>query len=58
MSRAVRDAYRNGKEDETSPPLVLFDRKGRPVGRLKKGDAAIYYNIRGERKELNHGSED
>ena len=50
MSRAVRDAYRNGKEDETLPPLVLFDRKGRPVGRLKKGDAAIYYNIRGERE--------
>jgi 2,3-bisphosphoglycerate-independent phosphoglycerate mutase len=50
MSRAVRNEYRNGKEDETLPPLVLFDRKGRPVGRLKKGDAVIYYNIRGERE--------
>ena len=50
MSRAVRKAYRNGKEDETFPPLVLFDRHGQPVGRLKKGDALIYYNIRGERE--------
>ncbi|MGC9976277.1 MAG: alkaline phosphatase family protein [Syntrophales bacterium] len=50
MSRAVRNAYRDGKEDETLPPLVLFDRKGRPVGRLKNGDAVIYYNIRGERE--------
>jgi 2,3-bisphosphoglycerate-independent phosphoglycerate mutase len=50
MSRAVRKAYRNGKEDETFPPLVLFDRQGQPVGRLKKGDALIYYNIRGERE--------
>jgi 2,3-bisphosphoglycerate-independent phosphoglycerate mutase len=50
MSRAVRKEYKNGKEDETFPPLVLFDRQGRPVGRLKKGDAVIYYNIRGERE--------
>ncbi len=50
MSCAVRDAYRNGKDDETLPPLVLFDNYGQPMGRLKKGDAIIYYNIRGERE--------
>ena len=50
MSRAVRKEYRNGKEDETFPPLILFDRQARPVGRLRKGDAVIYYNIRGERE--------
>jgi 2,3-bisphosphoglycerate-independent phosphoglycerate mutase len=50
ISRAVRNAYGNGEDDETFPPLVLFDRKNRPVGRLKKGDAVIYYNIRGERE--------
>jgi len=50
MSRAVSQEYRNGQEDETFPPLVLFDRQGRPAGRLKKGDAVIYYNIRGERE--------
>jgi len=50
MSHTVSNEYRNGKEDETFPPLVLFDLPGRPVGRLKKGDAVIYYNIRGERE--------
>jgi 2,3-bisphosphoglycerate-independent phosphoglycerate mutase len=50
MSRAVRNAYTNGEDDETFPPLVLFDHKSRPVGRLKNGDAVIYYNIRGERE--------
>ncbi|MGZ3634574.1 MAG: alkaline phosphatase family protein [Syntrophales bacterium] len=50
MSCAVRAAYRNGKDDETLPPLVLFDNNGQPLGRLKKGDAIIYYNIRGERE--------
>src|SRR5271157_665278 len=50
MSCAVRDAYRNGKDDETLPPIVLFDNDGQPMGRLKKGDAIIYYNIRGERE--------
>jgi hypothetical protein len=30
MSRAVRDAYQGGKEDETLPPLVLFNRAGQP----------------------------
>ncbi|HUH66650.1 MAG TPA: alkaline phosphatase family protein [Syntrophales bacterium] len=50
MSTAIRGAYRNGKEDETFPPFVLVDRRGLPVGRLKNGDAVIYYNIRGERE--------
>ena len=50
MSRAVRDAYREGKEDETLPPLVLLNQTGQPVGRLKKGDAVIFYNLRGERE--------
>ncbi|HVO67968.1 MAG TPA: alkaline phosphatase family protein [Syntrophales bacterium] len=50
MSRAVRYAYQEGKNDETFPPLVLFNPEGRPVGRLKKGDAVIFYNVRGERE--------
>lgn len=50
MSQAVRNAYREGKEDETLPPLVAIDHIGKPLGRLKKGDAVIFYNIRGERE--------
>ena len=50
MSRAIRDAYRNRKDDETLEPLVLIDTDGKPVGRIKDRDSVIFYNIRGERE--------
>jgi len=50
MSQAVRRAYRQGKEDETLSPLVLLNHSGQPMGRFKKEDAVIFYNIRGERE--------
>ncbi len=50
MSQAVRDAYRRGEDDETLNPLVLVDSSGKPSGRIGKGDAVIFYNIRGERE--------
>ncbi|HRR41877.1 MAG TPA: phosphoglycerate mutase (2,3-diphosphoglycerate-independent), partial [Syntrophales bacterium] len=50
MSAAVRQAYRRGEEEETLEPLVLFGGEGSPVGRIKKGDSVIFYNIRGERE--------
>jgi len=49
MSDAVRKAYRRGEEDETLRPRVLVNGSG-PVGRIRKGDAVIFYNIRGERE--------
>jgi 2,3-bisphosphoglycerate-independent phosphoglycerate mutase len=50
MSEAVRKAYEEGQEDETLLPQVLTDSRNIPVGRIKKGDAVIFYNIRGERE--------
>ena len=50
MSEAVREAYRRGEDDETLNPLVLVGPDGRPVGRIRQGDAVIFYNIRGERE--------
>ncbi|HQF74889.1 MAG TPA: phosphoglycerate mutase (2,3-diphosphoglycerate-independent), partial [Syntrophales bacterium] len=50
MSRAVREAYRRGEDDETLNPLVLVDSSGIPAGRIGRGDAVIFYNIRGERE--------
>ncbi len=50
LAEAVREAYRRGEEDETLGPLVLTDRQGCPVGRIGRGDAVIFYNIRGERE--------
>ncbi|MFH1671876.1 MAG: hypothetical protein ABIF87_00375, partial [Pseudomonadota bacterium] len=50
LAEAVRTAYRQGEEDETLSPLVLTDARDRPVGRIARGDAVIFYNIRGERE--------
>lgn len=50
MARAVLDAYHRGEEDEAMNPLVLVDADGKPVGVPNKGDALIFYDIRGERE--------
>jgi 2,3-bisphosphoglycerate-independent phosphoglycerate mutase len=50
LAEAVRKAYRRGEEDETLHPLVLTDGRDRPIGRISRGDAVIFYNIRGERE--------
>jgi len=50
MARAVRASYGEASDDETLEPLVLTDESGLPVGRIKKGDSVIFYNIRGERE--------
>ena len=50
MAEAVREAYNAGQEDETLEPIVLTDKNGNPIGRLKNGDYVIFYDIRGERE--------
>jgi len=50
MAQAVREAYERGQEDETLLPLVLTGPGSRPLGRIRDGDAVIFYNIRGERE--------
>jgi 2,3-bisphosphoglycerate-independent phosphoglycerate mutase len=50
LSRAVKAAYLHGKEDETLEPQVLMTQEGIPAGRIRRGDAVIFYNIRGERE--------
>ncbi len=50
MSEAVRGAYRRRQEDETLEPLVAATDQKIPIGRIRSGDAVIFYNIRGERE--------
>ena len=50
MSRAIRAAYEHVEDEELMEPMVLFDKEGRPIGRIRDGDSAIFYNIRGERE--------
>ncbi len=48
--KAIRQAYREGQEDEALEPIVAVDSTGRPVGRFRDGDSVIFYDIRGERE--------
>ena len=50
LAKAVRAAYRAGKDDEAMEPLVCVDGDGCPVGRIRDGDYVIFYDIRGERE--------
>lgn len=50
MVKAIRQAYREGQEDEALEPLVAIDSAGHPVGRFRDGDSVIFYDIRGERE--------
>jgi 2,3-bisphosphoglycerate-independent phosphoglycerate mutase len=50
LVQAVKKAYKAGQEDEALEPIVATDSSGQPVGRLRKGDYVIFYDIRGERE--------
>jgi len=50
ISEAIRAAYDRGQDDETMEPIVLCDRNGEPVGRIRDRDYVIFYDIRGERE--------
>lgn len=48
--KAIRQAYKEGQEDEALEPIVAVDSAGHPVGRFQDGDSVIFYDIRGERE--------
>jgi 2,3-bisphosphoglycerate-independent phosphoglycerate mutase len=50
MVEAIRAAYLEGQEDEALEPIIAFDGPGSPAGRMKNGEYAIFYDIRGERE--------
>jgi len=50
MVKAIRQAYKEGQEDEALEPLVAVDSAGTPIGRIQDGDSVIFYDIRGERE--------
>jgi 2,3-bisphosphoglycerate-independent phosphoglycerate mutase len=50
LIKAVQRAYQAGQEDEALEPLVAVDSSGQPLGRFRKGDYVIFYDIRGERE--------
>jgi 2,3-bisphosphoglycerate-independent phosphoglycerate mutase len=50
LVKSIKKAYQAGQEDEALEPIVIVDPSGQPLGRLKKGDYVIFYDIRGERE--------
>lgn len=48
-SEAIKNSYDKNIEDELIEPTVIIDQKNNPVGLLKNGDAAIFFNFRPDR---------
>ena len=46
---AVRESYKREVTDEFIEPIVLKDRDGQPRGRVRDGDAIIFFNFRADR---------
>jgi 2,3-bisphosphoglycerate-independent phosphoglycerate mutase len=50
LADAVRELYREGQTDYSLEPIVLVDAQGKPIGRIKDGDAVVFCCRRGERE--------
>jgi len=50
FGRAIRAAYQAGEEDESLRPIVRTDAAGKPIGRIGRGDAVVFYDLRGDRE--------
>lgn len=46
---AVTEAYSRGETDEFIKPTVIVNGGGKPQGRIRSGDAVIFYNLRSDR---------
>ncbi len=52
---AIEERYKQDETDEFIHPIVLTDASGHPVGPIKPGDAAIFFNFRTDRpRELTY----
>ncbi len=47
--RALEQAYEEGETDEFVRPRVVVDEEGKPVGRIRDGDAIVCFNFRADR---------
>ena len=49
----MQKSYDAGVTDEFMKPIVIVDKEGNPVGKVKEGDVIIFFNFRNDRaKEL------
>lgn len=50
LGKAVRELYAEGQVDYSLEPIVMTNKRGDSVGRIKDGDAVIFCCRRGERE--------
>ncbi len=56
---AIRASYARGDSDEFIEPTVIVDDDDQPVGLMKNGDSAIFFNYRSDRaREISHAFTD
>lgn len=46
---AIKKAYLEGNSDEFITPIVIGDKKGKPIGSVSDGDSMIFFNFRSDR---------
>lgn len=49
LEEAIAESYTNDVNDEFIEPIVAGDKKNEPIGRIKSGDAVIFFNFRPDR---------
>jgi 2,3-bisphosphoglycerate-independent phosphoglycerate mutase len=50
---AMKKSYEEGVTDEFMKPVVVTDRNGNAIGKIKEGDVVVFFNFRNDRaKEL------
>jgi 2,3-bisphosphoglycerate-independent phosphoglycerate mutase len=50
LADLVRELYSSGQTDYSIEPIILADAYGKPIGRIRDGDAVIFCLRRGERE--------
>lgn len=50
LAAVVKDLYAQGQTDYGLEPIILTDKSGNPLGRVKDGDAVVFCCRRGERE--------
>ncbi len=47
--KAIKESYNEKTTDEFIKPVVMLDKDGNPVGKIKQGDVVICFNFRSDR---------
>jgi len=49
LIKSIKESYTNNVTDEFIKPIIKVDANNQPIGKIKEGDAIIYFNFRTDR---------